>query len=633
MSGITGIFWRNGRDVDPVDIKKMNDKIAHRGPDGSRVWCEGPVAFGHQMLHTTQESLHEKLPFDDKESGLSITADARIDNRKDLAPLLGIEDNEYVSDSYFILKAYEKWGEKCPEELLGDFSFAIWDKNRNKLFCARDHMGIKPFYYHLTNDLFLFGTEIKSILSYPLISKHLNKTRISDYLLSLFEDKEITFYEEINRLPAAQTLTLYYNNSSFNEYWVIDLNETIYYDSNEDYSEKFLSIFNESVACRLRSAFPIGSTLSGGLDSSSIVCAAQKILNNNNNNINLNTFSAIFSDVPETDESKFINTVLKEYNVYPNFLHADKISPLSNLDDVLWHLDEPLYPPNLFIHWNLYDNANKSNIRIILDGYDGDSTLSHGEKYLVEKIRNKEWKNIIHEVRCQHEKLGLGIDKVFLHHILFPSLPIYIKSPLKSIISYINRIQYGKNNINGMKFNENFLDQIDVFQRYDSLLKYKNTINPREYHYLNIKSGIHQFVLEVLDKSSAAFSIEPRYPFFDKRLIEFCILIPTEQKISNGWDRIILRRSMENILPKEIQWRPKKSNLGPNFERSFILYETNTIQEVFSSFEDSHIQSYLDKEGLDNIFEGYKNLKKGKTVYNTWKLVNLAIWLDKYYYI
>ena len=101
----------------------MNDKISHRGPDGSRIWCEGQVAFGHQMLHTTPESLQEILPFEDKESGLVITADARIDNRKSLSLKLGIEDNKYVSDSYFILKAYEKWGEKCPEKLLGDFTF------------------------------------------------------------------------------------------------------------------------------------------------------------------------------------------------------------------------------------------------------------------------------------------------------------------------------------------------------------------------------------------------------------------------------------------------------------------------------------------------------------------------------
>ena len=142
MSGITGIFRRDGQDVDQADINNMNDKISHRGPDGSRIWCEGQVAFGHQMLHTTPESLQEILPFEDKESGLVITADARIDNRKSLSLKLGIEDNKYVSDSYFILKAYEKWGEKCPEKLLGDFTFAIWDENRETLFCARDHMGV-----------------------------------------------------------------------------------------------------------------------------------------------------------------------------------------------------------------------------------------------------------------------------------------------------------------------------------------------------------------------------------------------------------------------------------------------------------------------------------------------------------
>lgn len=194
MSGIIGIFRRDGRDVDPADIKKMNDKIAHRGPDGSRVWCEGPVAFGHQMLHTTQESLHEILPFEDEESGLVITADARIDNRKDLAPQLGIEDNEHVSDSYFILKAYEKWGEKCPEELLGDFAFAIWDKNKEQLFCARDHMGVKPFYYYLSEDLFVFGTEIKSILSIDNVSSKLNEKRLALFLMVKdFHEKKTYF--------------------------------------------------------------------------------------------------------------------------------------------------------------------------------------------------------------------------------------------------------------------------------------------------------------------------------------------------------------------------------------------------------------------------------------------------------
>ena len=139
----------------------MNDRLSHRGPDGSNTWCEGPVAFGHQMLMTTPESLNENLPFHDEKAGLAITADARIDNRKELSKHLDIEDNENLADSYFILKAYEKWGENCPEKLLGDFAFAIWDSNKEQLFCARDHMGVKPFYYYLSDEPFSLQLRLK----------------------------------------------------------------------------------------------------------------------------------------------------------------------------------------------------------------------------------------------------------------------------------------------------------------------------------------------------------------------------------------------------------------------------------------------------------------------------------------
>ena len=138
MSAITGIFMRNGKKVDPELMKKMNDKLAHRGPDGSSTWCEGSIGLGHQMLWTTPESLHEVLPLE--EDGLVITADARIDNRDDLCEELGIRDEEDVSDSYFILKAYAKWGEDCPDKLLGDFAFVIWDKKRGEvILCPGPH--------------------------------------------------------------------------------------------------------------------------------------------------------------------------------------------------------------------------------------------------------------------------------------------------------------------------------------------------------------------------------------------------------------------------------------------------------------------------------------------------------------
>ena len=163
MSAITGIFYRNNHSVKFDQIKKMNDSLSHRGPDGSKVLNYESIALGHQMLYTTKESLKETLPFKDK-SGLIITADARIDNREELADQLKIDNSPENSDSQFILEAYKKWGDKCPEKLLGDFAFAIWDIGEQKLFCARDHMGIKSFYYYLTDEHLFFATEIRHFL-------------------------------------------------------------------------------------------------------------------------------------------------------------------------------------------------------------------------------------------------------------------------------------------------------------------------------------------------------------------------------------------------------------------------------------------------------------------------------------
>lgn len=150
MSGIVGIYHLDGRPVEQQDVQRMTDSIAHRGPDGSAVWIEGPVGLGHRMLYTTPESLHEKLPLTNRTGDLTITADARIDNRNELFSMLNFNGRprETIPDSEIILVAYEKWGEKCPEKLLGDFAFTIWDKRKQAIFCARDPIGIKPFYYY-----------------------------------------------------------------------------------------------------------------------------------------------------------------------------------------------------------------------------------------------------------------------------------------------------------------------------------------------------------------------------------------------------------------------------------------------------------------------------------------------------
>jgi asparagine synthase (glutamine-hydrolysing) len=206
MSGICGIYYLDGRPVDPVDLTNMVDILAHRGPDGAHIWHDGPVGLGHRMLWTTPESLTEQLPYE--RNGLVITADARIDNRDELIATLGLTGRQAVeiADSQLILAAYEKWGEQCPEKLLGNFAFVIWDSRKQQLFCARDHFGAKPFYYYQSHRIFTFASEIKALVCLSEVPRRLNETRVADHLLMNFEDRVITFYRDILRLSAAHSV-------------------------------------------------------------------------------------------------------------------------------------------------------------------------------------------------------------------------------------------------------------------------------------------------------------------------------------------------------------------------------------------------------------------------------------------
>ena len=198
MSGIVGICYLDNRSVDRPDLARMVETIAHRGPDGSGLWSEGPVGLGHRMLWTTPESLHERLPFVNRTGDIAITADARIDNRDELFRMLPMtgDSSGKVSDSQLILAAYENWGERCLEHLLGDFAFAVWDSRTQTLFCARDHFGVKPLYYYSSSKAFVFATEIKALLCLPEVPRQLDEMKVADYLTATFDDTAVTFYRE-----------------------------------------------------------------------------------------------------------------------------------------------------------------------------------------------------------------------------------------------------------------------------------------------------------------------------------------------------------------------------------------------------------------------------------------------------
>ncbi len=604
MSAITGIFMRNGKDVDPELMKKMNKKLSHRGPDGSDIWCNGPVGLGHQMLWTTQESLHEKLPFE--ENDLVITADARIDNRDELSKELGLKDEEDVSDSYFILKAYEMWGKDCPDKLLGDFAFAIWDKTQEKLFCARDHMGVKPFYYYLHDDAFFFATEIKALFSNNLVRKKLNEQKIALYLVDI-RDKKFTFFDDIFCLEAAHSLTLSSNESKIRIYWELDRDYKIHMDSEEDYIKAFNEIFTEAVSCRLRSAFPIGFELSGGLDSSSIVCMAKKILSNNNNfQLNdLKTYSIFYDGFPEADESYYIEKVIETGGIKPHFVLAGNKGLLDKMDEILWHVEQPFFTPFMSYIWDFYKKMNKDNVRVVLGGYGSDEILGVGNYYLRELIVTFQWNKLMNEIKGI-VKLSATTYSILFKKIIFSLIPMFIKNKMR-----------GKNIKGGFIPRAHILNKklINKLGGYENFKRFHRSyrgdlygeIKPKEYQHMSINAITHNRYTAITTVSNSAFRIEPRFPFLDKRIIEFCYAIPTEMIIKSGWTKYILRVGMADIIPNEIQYRTTKGATDEVLYKNFLLFEKDFLENIIYS-ENEVIEDYVD---LDFLKKSYDNYDKG----------------------
>jgi asparagine synthase (glutamine-hydrolysing) len=638
MSGIAGVLYAGGRPLDRKVLDQMVGSLAHRGPDGSGAWTEGAVGLGHRMLHTTPESLSEKLPL--VRGNLSITADARIDNREELMKTLGLSPDYSegeISDSELILGAYERWGERCPERLLGDFAFAVWDKQRRMLFCARDHMGVKPFYYYYCpGELFAFGSEINALLCVDEVPRRLNETRVADYLTESLEDKEITFYRGILRLPPAHTMTIGgRGTTSVRTYWALDPTREIRLGSDEEYAEAFKEIFTEAVRCRLRSAFPVGSELSGGLDSSSVVCVARDLLAEEGKDRRLHTFSAVFPEVRESDESAYIYAVWAQQGLEPHELRGDLLSPLIGSKPVLWGGDEPSILAALSMAWALCSSAHQHKVRVLFSGQDGDTVVSHGDPYLMELALERRWWTLATEidalsrvVRRSPRSLRARIG-IFRRAVIEPLTPEPMHHAWRRL-SGRNQPSWPQSTANLLS--EDFARWVGLAERTQAQAAAEvpsgQVSYSRKLHWQALLAGMIPTVFELEDKIGATFSVEVRYPFYDTRLVEFCLALPPEQKLHRGWGRMVLRRAMAGILPEEIRWRTTKGRPGDAAAWSLLMRDRKLLEETI--LEDTRsIEQYVDIDNLRRTYYRYLTSGEPKVADIIVRVMALALWLRR----
>jgi asparagine synthase (glutamine-hydrolysing) len=669
MSGIMGTYHLDGCPVNRKYLEKMVDVLAHRGPDGADIWVGESVGFAHRLLWTTPESLLEKLPFVDQGDNFAITSDARLDNREELLSKLQVFNllPDKITDSQIILAAYQKWGEQCPEHLLGDFAFAIWDRQKQILFCARDHFGVKPFYYHhQPGKAFVFASEIKALFCLPQVPRRLDEVRIGDYLALMMEDKAITTYKDILRLPPAHCMVVSPSGIQLWSYWSLDLHREIRLASNEAYAEEFRQIFTEAVRCRLRSAFPVVSHLSGGLDSSAVTCVARDILAETGKTP-LHTISSIFDKITECDERPFINAVLEQGGLIPHYVHGDEFGPLSNLDSIFQYEDEALLGPSHFYPWIVNCTAKELGLRISLDGFDGDTTVSHGVARLTELGRQGKWQTLIQEAKAIAPHHNISPYAVFRHYGL-PFLRDLVKQwrwiefaravqlihkhfgasrklliiyhGIKPIWEQIQRFWKGGHKQRTSSHsslsetplvNHHFAEHIRLDERIQTLNPPRESpLTLKEEHWRSLNQGILAYTLEQMDQYAAMFSLEARHPFMDKRLIEFCVALPAEQKLYQGWGRMVMRRALAGILPEKIQWRGGKTNMSPNFNDGLLNRDRQILDQVMSH-KVKHLEKYINLDFLQAAYQ--RMISAGNQVSDddcmaVWQAVSLALWID-----
>lgn len=641
MCGICGIVSLDNKPIEVSVIKNMADTVRHRGPDGegflfarnqSGNWQTTQeikngawqVALGHRRLSIIDLSDAGCQPMSYHNKQYWIIHNGEIYNYVELRAELestGYKFNSHT-DTEVILAAYDKWGKDCLKYFNGMWSFAILDTKNNQLFCARDRAGVKPFYYFFDGKHFLFSSEIKQLFCHPAVKKAINDGVLYDYLIySLIDHSDQTFYQNIKQLRAAHYMTVPLdNNKSWSpqpvRYWDIDLSKKTVGWTDQQYTDHFNEIFENSIKLRLRSDVPIGSCLSGGLDSSGIVSIVNKLLRRQGKSEIQKTFSSCFEDT-RYDERKYIEKVIKYTQVTPHYVFPSGERLFQELDKLIWHQDEPFGSTSIYAQWNVFRLAKENGVTVMLDGQGGDEILAgyptYAGVYFINLLTQGKFFRLANEMSRYYSLLRYSSDKIMQQ--------LLSSSTSKGLFRLFNI----KTNRKPSWLNQEFWQKGKELSPYEQRItnnKQETTMLDKKLYEMFVDTNLSA-LLHYEDRNSMAFSVESRVPFLDYNLVEFMFSTPADQKIRNGWTKYVYRRAMKGLIPEEVRLRRDKmgfvtpeevwmkNTMRPQFEQ--IISQVSDNDPVFTA-------SAL-KESFQSVAGGSKPFN-----FTPWRWMNTIIW-------
>jgi asparagine synthase (glutamine-hydrolysing) len=538
------------------------------------------------MLHVTPESIGETLPCYQLQPGLAITGDFRLDNREELLTACAVPRELWPStpDSAIILLAYERWGQACVDHLLGDFAFAVWDEKTQRLFCARDFIGAKPFYYHAKNDGFYFASDITGLLAFSAVSNELDLRYARSYTENGgYYHLEFTFYEDVHKLPPAHTLILSANRWDRRRYWSTTGAPDIHYSRDEDYFEHLRSLLNEAVGSRLRSAYSIGSHVSGGLDSSAVAVLAVRALKERGETLHGFSWAPppADSDFPLTDERALVEEICGAEGIIPIY------TPTSAEDIVtLWTRDVTRIPETTLRHEFMTSRiAEGMGVRVMLSGWGGDEGVAfNGRGYFADLFRRGRWGTLTRELAMRtrlHEDDFWGN---FKSRAILPLLPDSLVLKLRPELSDVKAEPLPLELLTPA-----FAARLSSVTPYplDSMRERPGVHN---YQTLLLNAGHLTERLEAWAVNASLRGMEYRYPLLDVRVVEFALGVPERLFHYRGWKRYLFRETTSGILPSNLRWNKYKSEPAIIRASRDTLVEANKLMQLHLAKQQPRIE-------------------------------------------
>ncbi|HEY3065318.1 MAG TPA: asparagine synthase-related protein [Methylomirabilota bacterium] len=614
MSGIAGICRVDGGLADPALLARMTEALSHRGRDGEGQWAKGPIALGHRLFATTPASLREKAPVADAAGQCWITWDGRVDDRA----VLGAERATSAwSDAEMILEIYRARGEDAFARIAGDFALALWDERTRTLLCARDALGVKPLYYHWNGRRLLFASEIKALFADPDVGRGLDEATVADLLLMGFRDSSATFFAEIRRLPPGHVLRLRPHGVEIVRYWTPASGGELRYRREDDYLDHFTALFRDAVGCRLPGRGPVAMLLSGGIDSTSVAATAESLRADDPGLPPLEGLT-LFDDEMYAEEAGALEWLELVYGtpirrVVPSAGGAPVTSfePFMECGETPHHDGLPTVPL-------LLEPARNVGCRTLLSGFGADELSQSAEDgFLADLLRAGRLLRLRRDLRLRAAAYGGDASAATLLWLLWGQLSPAWRRRVKTLAgrqvpewiepAFAKRV--------GMQ--ERTVERPPrTFPTWCQETTYRALTNPATV-----------FALDQMDAVASAFGLECRYPYLDRRLIEFFLAVPADVKLGRGYRKQFVQHALASAAGPARGAENTHAVGSRDPELTARLEARCWDRELFGA--DARVFAYVRRAEAEQMRDRYLG---GHVPSRTllWNLVKLERWLKQW---